>query len=89
MATATKLTARVPVVTTTYTDEVSITLKLSLAEAETLRYLTGRCMGSSLHSRNKHMGEIFMALRAADVTCPKTGLPDADSPLAFPYDPTI
>ena len=89
MATATKQTARVPVVTTAYTAEVSITLKLSLAEAETLRYLTGNCMGSSLHSRNKHMGEIFMALRAANVTFPKTGLPDTESPIFFPHDPTI
>ena len=89
MATATKLTARVPVVTTAYTDEVSITLKLSLAEAETLRYLTGSCMGSILYSRNKHTYGILVALLTAGVDRPNKGLPSEGNPLAFPHDPNI
>lgn len=60
-----------PAVTETKTVEVkpaTVTLELTLAEAETLRYLTGSITGSSSKSRRSHTNAVYYALRAAGVS---------------------
>lgn len=67
MAKAQKTTRKVPVVTTTYTEETMVELMMTYDEAQTLRDVLGKVGGRPQDTRRLHADSISVALTDAGV----------------------